>query len=360
MRPCSTRRHWATPSSANGVTALWLTVGLFNQYAVQLEPAFARLRHLLVGGDVLDPAIIRNLIDGGHAPAAMVNGYGPTESTTFAATFAIASVPADAVSIPIGRPIANTSLYILDAHGEPVPIGVPGELFIGGDGVARGYLNRPELTAERFIDDPFSNKPDARMYKTGDLARWLPDGNVEYLGRNDFQVKVRGFRIELGEIEARLAAAEGVREAVVGVHEAGAGDKRLVAWFVAEEGAEPEAAALRHHLSATLPDYMLPAAFVRMDVFPLTPNGKLDRKALPAPDQDALVSREYEAPVGDIETTIAAIWQELLRVERVGRHDNFFELGGHSLLAVQWSSRAYHQRAGCRATAACAVRPAGR
>ena len=326
------------------VTALWMTVGLFNEYAPLLETAFSQLRYLLVGGDALDPRAMARLLASAVPPRHVINGYGPTETTTFAATYDITAVAADARSIPIGKPIGNTRIYILDAHGQPVPLGVAGEIHIGGPGVARGYLFRPELSAERFIADPFSGEADARLYKTGDLGRWLADGNIEYLGRNDFQVKVRGFRIELGEIEARLAACAGVREAVVLAREAqpeaGApADKRLVAYVLPEEGADLVAAVLREQLAQVLPPYMLPSAFVCMDSFPLTPNGKLDRKALPAPDQQSLAARAYEAPVGETEIALAALWQELLGVERVGRHDQFFELGGHSLLAVQLVSR---------------------
>ncbi|MEQ1514840.1 MAG: amino acid adenylation domain-containing protein, partial [Lysobacteraceae bacterium] len=197
------------------VNALWLTVGLFNEYAPILAPAFDRLRYLLIGGDVVDPRSVARALARSQRPQRLINGYGPTETTTFAATYTIDPTADYARGIPIGRPIANTQIYLLDRYSEPVPIGATGELHIGGDGVARGYLNRPELTAERFLRDPFSADPAARMYKTGDLGRWMADGNIEYLGRNDFQVKIRGFRIELGEIEAALAACEGVREAVV-------------------------------------------------------------------------------------------------------------------------------------------------
>ncbi|XEN34652.1 hypothetical protein M728_005313 (plasmid) [Ensifer sp. WSM1721] len=212
--------------------------------------------------------------------------------------------------------------------------------------MARGYLNRPELTAERFLADPFGGEPGARMYKTGDLARYLPDGNLEFLGRNDEQVKIRGFRIEPGEIAARLCEHARLREAVVVAHEDRAGDKRLVAYVVCGPEAGPDeddggglAGALRAHLGARLPDYMVPSAFVRLDALPLTPNGKLDRKALPSPADDAYARRAYEAPQGAVETALAGIWEELLGVERVGRHDHFFELGGHSLLAVQLMER---------------------
>ena len=213
-------------------------------------------------------------------------------------------------------------------------------MYISGAGLARGYLNRPELTAERFVPNPFAREGDSstvRLYKTGDLVRWLPDGNLEFLGRLDHQVKIRGFRIELGEIEAQLAQLPGIREVVVLAREDRAGDPRLVAYWVADEVIDP--AQAREHLSKTLPDYMIPAAYVTLEALPLTPNGKLDRKALPAPDDEALLQREYQAPQGEIETALAQIWRELLGVERVGRRDHFFELGGHSLLAVQLLER---------------------
>src|SRR6185436_6473607 len=242
----------------------------------------------------------------------------------------------------IGRPIANARIYLLDAHGEPVPLGAVGEIHVGGAGVARGYLNRPELTAERFIDSPFV--AGERLYKTGDLARYRADGNLIFLGRNDHQVKVRGFRIELGEIEARLAEHAAVRQAVVLAREDTAGDPRLVAYVVyTPEAQEQEpgarAALLRAHLAAQLPEYMVPAAYVGLEALPLTPNGKLDRKALPAPEDAAYARQSYEPPEGEIEQTLARIWSELLGVERIGRRDNFFELGGHSLLAIQLLER---------------------
>jgi aryl carrier-like protein len=226
-------------------------------------------------------------------------------------------------------------------------VGVTGELYIGGAGVARGYLNRPELTAARFLKDPFTDDPNARMYRTGDLGRWLADGNIEFLGRNDFQVKIRGFRIELGEIEARLSEHEGVQEAVVLAREDTPGDKRLVAYYTAREQNSGGTEALRAHLAAKLPEYMVPAAYVRLESLPLTANGKLDRKALPAPEGDAYVVRQYEAPQGAIEELLAGIWAELFNRERVGRHDNFFELGGHSLMAVTLVERL--ARAGLKA-----------
>ncbi|MCZ4093239.1 AMP-binding protein [Sinorhizobium psoraleae] len=300
-----------------------------------------------LAGERLSAGLIERIFDNTRVQK-ICNLYAPSETTTYSTWVCMAR--GEAVVETIGRPIANTRVYLLDCDGAPVPFGAVGELYIGGAGVARGYLNRPELTAERFLADPFSGAADARMYRTGDLARYLPDGNLEFLGRNDDQVKIRGFRIEPGEIAARLLEHERVREAVVVARDDHAGDKWLVAYVVCapqdgdEAGARDEdpgslAGALRAHLGARLPDYMVPSAFVRLDVLPLTVNGKLDRKALPVPDDEAYARRVYEAPQGEIETLLAAIWRELLGVERVGRHDNFFELGGHSLLAVQFSSR---------------------
>ncbi|WP_374586473.1 amino acid adenylation domain-containing protein, partial [Pseudoduganella sp.] len=291
----------------------------------------ARGLKVLCGGEALPADLSAQLR---AVVGELWNVYGPTETTIWSTCRRVDGA-CSGVAEPIGRPIANTQVYVLDAQLQPVPLGAAGELYIGGLGVARGYLDRPELTAERFVRDPFSSDAGARMYKTGDLARWRADGQLEYLGRNDFQVKVRGFRIELGEIETRLAACAGVRQAVVAAREDTPGDQRLVAYLIAEEGATLDMAALRSELLAQLPEYMVPSAFLQLDAFPLTPNNKLDRKALPAPGAEAVIRREYEAPQGAAEEAIAVVWQELLGVERVGRHDNFFELGGHSLLAVQ-------------------------
>jgi hypothetical protein len=241
---------------------------------------------------------------------------------------------------PIGRPLANTRVYVLDEQRQPVPEGVAGEIWISGAGVARGYLNRPELTAERFVTDSFVADPAARMYRTGDMGRWLPDGTIEFLGRNDFQVKIRGFRIELGEIEARLREFPGVREAVVLAREDTPGDKRLVAYYItAGEATEITPEGLRRYLTAVLPEHMVPAAYVCLSAFPLTPNGKVDRKGLPPPEFEALTSADYEPPQNETEAAIAAIWAEVLGVDRVGRNNNFFHLGGHSLSAVRVVSR---------------------
>ncbi len=320
------------------VNVLFLTTGLFHQYADALAQVFPHLRYLIVGGDVLDPRITARVLQHGP-PQHLVNAYGPTETATFATTHEVRGTAAGTNTIPIGRPISNTRLYILDARGEPVPIGVVGEIHIGGAGVARGYLNRPELTAQRFVADPFVASNDARMYRSGDLGRYLPDGTVEFIGRNDFQAKIRGFRIELGEIEVRLAQHPALLEAVVIVRDDGA-DKRLVGYYIqAPNSPAVDANELRRHLLATLPEYMLPAAFVRLDAFPLDANGKLDRKALPVPGDAAYAARGYEAPEGAVELQLARLWSELLKIERVGRNDNFFDLGGHSFAALRLVAR---------------------
>ena len=284
-----------------------------------------------LAGEPLQQALVQSIYQAGVGQ--VFNLYGPSECTTYS-TFA--PMPRGAGGpVSIGRPIAGTTLYILDREGGVLPLGVEGELYIGGAGVARGYLHRPELTAQKFVADPFSADPAARLYRTGDLARYRADGQVDFLGRLDHQVKLRGYRIELGEIEAALLAHEAVREALVLARADGAAGARLVAYLVGE--AVPAAAALRSHLLRTLPAYMVPSAFVALAAMPLTPNGKIDRKALPAPDMQA--GAGYAAAVTPTERALAALWQELLGLERVGLDDNFFDLGGHSLLLLQAHNR---------------------
>jgi amino acid adenylation domain-containing protein len=291
---------------------------------------------LISTGEALPRDLANQLLPKG---AELWNLYGPTETTIWSAG---CKVEAGDAPIYIGRPIANTQFHILDRQLQPVPIGVPGELHIGGAGLSRGYLNRPELTAEKFIPNPFSPEPGARLYKTGDLARFLPDGQVECLGRIDYQVKVRGFRIELGEIEATLLQYPAVKETVVVVREDNPGEKILVGYFVAEAGADslqviPE---LRRFLKERLPDFMVPTIFMAMESIPLTPNGKVDRKALPQPDASRPeLAANYAAPRTPIEQQIAEIWTQVLNLNRVGIYDNFFELGGYSLLGIQVVSR---------------------
>ncbi|MFP2898100.1 amino acid adenylation domain-containing protein [Corallococcus sp. 4LFB] len=315
-----------------GISALFLTTALFEQM-VQAQPrALAGVRQVMTGGDVMSPVAARRLLDEGQV---IVNAYGPTENTTISTAHRL-TVPGDAKApISIGHPIANSQAYVLDALGAPAPVGVAGELYVGGDGLAWGYLHRPDLTAERFVPHPFSTTPGARLYRTGDRARWRANGVLDFLGRNDSQVKLRGFRIEPGELETALKDSDGVADAVVVVREDVPGDKRLVAYVV---GAEVEPVALRAGLVARLPGHMVPSAIVKLDRLPLTPSGKVDRKALPAPDAGG--SRDtYVAPREGWEALVAELWAPLLRVSRVGAHDNFFELGGHSLLATRVVSR---------------------
>ena len=270
-----------------------------------------------------------------------INEYGPTETAVGCCVYEVTAETAiGGRGVPIGRPITNSRLYVLDTGFEPVPIGVAGELYIGGFGLARGYLARPDLTAESFIPDPFSQEPGARLYRTGDLVRYLPDGNFDFLGRRDQQVKLRGYRIELGEIESILAQHHVVRESVVAVREDVPGNKRLVAYIVAHDEQVSSASELRNYLKERLPDYMTPSAFVFLDSLPLTANGKIDRCALPSPDGARSESEtEYVAPRTPLEEVLAGIWAELLSVEQIGVHDNFFVLGGHSLLATQLLAR---------------------
>jgi amino acid adenylation domain-containing protein len=323
---------------AAGITTMHFVPSMLHVFLDQVGAGRCRsLRRVLCSGEALSYALQQRFM--AQWPGVELhNLYGPTEAAIDVTSW-LCRPDLHAGIVPIGHPIANIRIYILNAGLQLVPLGVPGEIYIGGIGVARGYLNRPELTEQRFIHDPFSAEAEARLYKTGDLGCWLPDGNVEYLGRNDFQVKIRGFRIELGEIEALLVKCSGVREAVVIAREDKAGDKRLVAYLTRQGDSKLAASDLRTRLAESLPDYMLPSAFVMLPAFPVTANGKLDRQALPVPDDDALITRPYKAPQGPVETAITRIWQELLELEQVGRHDDFFELGGHSLLAVQLIAR---------------------
>nr|AGS49935.1 long-chain-fatty-acid--CoA ligase [uncultured bacterium esnapd24] len=334
-----------------GVTVLDLPTAYWHELAseaagggVELPEA---LRLVIIGGERALPERLRDWRAAFGDRVRLVNTYGPTEATVVA-TLADLRAPGDeedgAASprhVPIGRPLRNTRAYVLDPRGEAVPIGVPGELYLGGGGVARGYLDRPELTAAAFLPDPFGPEPGARVYRTGDRVRFLPDGTLEFVGRVDQQVKVRGFRVELGEIEAALAAQPGVAEAVVAAREESPGSVRLVAYLVAEPGAELSVPGLRAALKAELPGYMVPAAFAVLDALPLTRSGKVDRRALPAPESAASAGAgaAHAAPQSDVERTIAAAWQEVLGVESVGLDDNFFDLGGHSLLLARLRSR---------------------
>ena len=293
------------------------------------------LAYLLFGGEELSQDLVERSF-AAFPDLQIWNIYGPTEATANACAVTIGSGD----DVTIGRPIGNAQIYILDSSLRPVPIGVQGELYIGGAGVARGYLNRPDLTADKFIPSPFCDEPGRRLYKTGDLARYLPDGRIEFLGRSDYQVKIRGFRIELGELEAVLREHPAVRDVVVLAREHAQGEKRLVAYVVAQGPARPAASDLRNFLRGKLPEYMVPAGFMVLDALPLMPNGKVDRGALPALDR-ALpeLGEAFVMPRTAAEELLAEIWVQILGIERVGIHDNFFELGGHSLLATQVVSR---------------------
>jgi amino acid adenylation domain-containing protein len=295
------------------------------------------LRRVTIGGEALSVELQERYF--ARLGAELYNGYGPTEATIAAIFWACKRGDPRRV-VPIGRPIANAQIYLLDSHLQPVPIGIPGELHIGGVGLARGYLNRPDLTAERFIPDPFSAKAGARLYKTGDLARYLPDGNIEFLGRMDDQVKIRGYRIELGEIEAMLGQYPAVESSLVVVREDTPGDRRLVAYLVARPEASFNAMEARKYLKQKLPEYMIPSAFVLLNELPLTPNGKVDRKAVPIPDKRQRdQGRMYREPRTPAEKQIERIWADVLRLDKVSIDDNFFDLGGHSLLATQVVTR---------------------
>ncbi len=294
--------------------------------------------NILCGGEAMPQTLAAQLVDKGRA---VWNLYGPTETTIWSTVYELtARADSDEAVVPIGRPIANTQVFVLDGRLNPVPIGIPGELCIAGDGLARGYYNRPDLNAEKFIPHPFSNQPNQRLYRTGDLARFRPDGNLEFLGRIDQQVKIRGFRIELEEIESVLATHADVRESVVTAQQDSSGDKRLVAYYVAAGDTQTSATELADHLRRKLPEYCVPAVFQRLDALPLTPNGKVNRRGLPAPDaQRPELACRYVPPRNNTERSISALWRQILDVERVGVHDSFFDLGGHSLKATRLIAR---------------------
>ncbi|HEY0737521.1 MAG TPA: amino acid adenylation domain-containing protein [Herpetosiphonaceae bacterium] len=358
----------------HGVSTIWLTTALFHQMAESehLEE-LRQVRQILTGGDVLSVSLAAH-VRRALPDCRLVNAYGPTESTTFTSCYQLVEQPQSSRPIPIGRPLANTTVYVLDAQLQPVPVGVPGQLYIGGDGLARGYLDRPALTAEKFVPYPLSATPGARLYATGDLARYLPDGNLEFLGRIDTQVKLRGYRIELGEIQAVLSQHPAVHETIVVARADRVGEKRLVAYVVGENlesrtqnqtenreqrtkeqstttplllpqrekgvGDEGLATSLRAFLRQRLPEYMIPGAFVMLDAFPLNASGKFDLRALPEPDWSGQTAQQvFVPPRSAVEQTVGAIWSQLLGVERVSVHDSFFDLGGHSLLATQLLSR---------------------
>jgi amino acid adenylation domain-containing protein len=320
-----------------GVTTLWLTAGLFHEVVDHRVGILRHVRQLLAGGDVLSASHVRHVL--ADLPGCrLVNGYGPTEGTTFSCCYAITSDAALEPSVPIGRPIANTRGYVLDRHLQPVPIGVPGELWIAGDGVARGYVNRPTLMSERFVLHRFSETLEERLYGTGDVVRWLANGTLEFLGRRDEQVKVRGYRVELGEIEVTLARHPRVREAALMARRPAEGGSRYLVAYVVADG-PVDSPDLREFLSDKLPEYMIPAAFVTLDRLPLTPNGKIDKRALPEPAPTVELPSASAAPRDQVERQLVRIWEEVLSVNRVATRDNFFDLGGHSLLAVRMFAR---------------------
>ncbi|MCA1587099.1 MAG: non-ribosomal peptide synthetase, partial [Acidobacteria bacterium] len=300
------------------------------------RPALSHVSRFLVGGEALPPELATELT--AAVGGRVHNMYGPTETTVWSAMWTVE--PGARASV-IGRPLANTRFYVLDEEGEPVPVGMPGELFIAGQGVARGYWNQPQMTLDRFLPERFDTRDDGRMYRTGDLVRYRPDGALEFLGRLDHQVKVRGYRIELGEIEHVLTQAPAVQAAVVSRREDRPGDVRLVAYVSSEESASPlDAEGLRGWVRARLPEFMVPSHVVQLDTFPLTPNGKIDRKALPPPEAAlSALKVSSRAPENDVERRLVGIWTDLLRLPSVGVDENFFDLGGHSLLAVQAVAR---------------------
>jgi acyl-coenzyme A synthetase/AMP-(fatty) acid ligase/acyl carrier protein len=330
--------HFYELLAREGVTVLNQTPSAFRQL-IQAEEKLASappplaLRWIIFGGEALDVQSLKPWFDRhGDQRPRLVNMYGITETTVHVTYRPLTKADLGCGSV-IGTSIPDLELYILDERRQPVPLGVAGEIYVGGAGLARGYLHRPELTAERFVPHPFSSDSGARLYKTGDRARFLPDRDIEYLGRTDDQVKIRGFRIEPGEVESLLGQHPGVREAAVTVREDKPGDKRLVAYVVTQPPG-PAPVELRRYLQDRVPDYMVPSAVVVLDKFPLTSNGKIDRRSLPVPEQPQ-TANEFVVPRTQLERTVAGMWQELLGVKKVGLHDNFFEMGGHSLLLVQ-------------------------
>ncbi len=314
------------------ISAMFLTAALFNQLAEVVPGAFATVRTMMFGGEAGDPKSVARVLKH-KPPQCLVNGYGPTENTTFSACYEVKSLADNAITVPIGRPISNSQCYILDAHLNPMPIGVPGELHVGGDGLARGYWNRPQLTAQKFIKNPF--QPEELIYKTGDLARWLPDGNIEFLGRLDEQVKIRGFRVELGEIESILARHPAIRECAVCMRKDESGHDRLLAYYVCSGKRVPPFEELLRFLKERLPAHMVPAAFMALEALPLTPNGKVDRKTLPDPGNGRPLVEGLATPRDAVELKLTEIWESVLDVHPIGIEDKFFDLGGHSLLAVK-------------------------
>ncbi len=317
------------------ISVMFLVTALFNQMAQSVPGAFASLRYLVFGGEASEAQSVKRVLDHGK-PKHLLNGYGPTEATTFATWYEVDKVAATARTIPIGRALANTEVWVLDKQGQLAPVGVVGELYIGGDALAREYLGRPELTAEMFVPHPYSSEPGAQLYRTGDLVRYLCDGNLEFLKRLDHQVKIRGFRVELGEIEAALNQYWAISESVVIDSDDLATGTRLIAYIVPEEGVEPTPQELYSFLKEKIPSYMIPSVFVTITEVPLTPNGKVNRRELPLPEINETVANiDFVAPRSPLEEILAGIWREILGIPQVGVKSNFFDLGGHSLMATR-------------------------
>ncbi len=335
-RPARSASDLASVLRGRGVTTMWLTSGFFHQMVENELESLCSVRQVLAGGDVVSLPHVQKLL-AAKSTGRVLNGYGPTENTTFTCCFEMSPGMRLEGTVPIGKPISNTSVYVLDEHLQPVPVGIIGELFTGGDGVARGYLGAPQLTKARFLPDPFRPREGARIYRTGDLVRYLRDGNIEFIGRRDGQVKIRGFRVEVEEIETLLIRHRSVSNAVVTARDDVSGNKSLIGYFVPKEHANLGALDLRRFVAEHLPDYMVPSAFVKMSAFPLTPNGKVDRKALPAPESATPEAGpvEHFEPRNALETQLLMIWEQVLGRDAISVHDNFFDLGGHSLLAIK-------------------------
>jgi len=319
------------------ITILWLTSVLFNQYASACVSMFKGLTYLLVGGDVLNPERIKTLFMCPQGtPRYILNGYGPTENTTFSSVYLISKEASERLSIPIGKPIANTTAYVLDQHLEPTLIGVAGELYVGGDGLADGYLHRPELTQKKFVINPFSTNRKSKLYKTGDMVCWLPDGNLEYLGRQDNQIKIRGFRIELEAVQSYLLQHDSINQCVVLRYESSSHTKFLVAYLIPKEGVNINIADIRNFMEQKLPFYMVPSFYILLEKFPLNVNGKIDIQLLPAPDlSQRNLKTAYTVPKTLMEKQLVAVWSDILMNPNIGVNDSFFDLGGHSLLLTK-------------------------
>ncbi len=327
-------KEFATQLRERNITTLFLTTALFNLLAAEAPGMFSRLNHVLFGGEAVDPRWVREVLKNGP-PKRLLHVYGPTESTTFATWHLVQNVAEGAKTVPIGKAVSNTKTFVVDRKFRPVPIGIAGELLLGGDGLARDYLNRPDLTAEKYVPDAFGAAPGGRLYRTGDLVRFLADGSIEFIGRIDNQVKIRGFRIEPDEVKAAILRHRDIADAVVLAREDNPGERRLVAYVIFKPEASQSIGELRSYLKEKMPDYMVPSAFVAMNEFPLTPNGKLDRKRMPVPEESAAGDEKgFVPPRTPLEQFLAEHWKKILGVKEVGIHDNFFEHGGDSLKAA--------------------------